>query len=285
MQHAPQSGRGTAAVPLQEAGSSDVALPLLGPDDPPPVEVVNPEGRARLIFISDHAGRAIPKALGTLGLGAEALAQHIAWDIGIAEVTRLVAARLDAPAVLANYSRLVIDCNRRLGEPTSICEVSDSIAIPGNLDLGAAARAARAEACFHPYHRDVAALVERRRAAGTVPGIISMHSFTPVMAGFKRPWHIGLLWNRDGRMRDRLFAIFAEDPALCVGDNEPYSGRAAQGYTITEHGERAGLPHILIELRQDLIDTPAGVAAWADRLAGVFARLAADDSLFAVAHF
>jgi predicted N-formylglutamate amidohydrolase len=280
--HAPlQSGGDAGSAPAD----GDVALPLLGPDDPAPVEVVNPEGRSRLIFISDHAGRAIPRALGTLGLGEEALAQHIAWDIGIAEVTRLVAARLDAPAVLANYSRLVIDCNRRLGEPTSICEVSDNIAVPGNLELSVAARAARAEACFHPYHRDVEALVARRRAAGAVPGIISMHSFTPVMAGFQRPWHIGLLWNRDGRMRDRLFAIFGEDASLCVGDNEPYSGRAAQGYTIWVHGEQAGLPHVLIELRQDLIDTPAGVQRWAERLTQVFGRLAADDGLFQVEHF
>lgn len=280
MDSAAQAG---AAAPFP--ADSAAALPLLGPDDPPPVEVINPEGRARLIFISDHAGRAIPKALGTLGLGPEALAQHIAWDIGIADVTRAVAERLDAPAVLANYSRLVIDCNRQLGEPTSICEVSDAVPIPGNRELSPAARAARAEACFHPYHRDVAALVARRRAAGTVPGIISMHSFTPVMAGFRRPWHVGLLWNRDGRIRDRLFEIFGEDPSLCVGDNEPYSGRAAQGYTITLHGEQAGLPHILIELRQDLIETPEGVARWADRLTAVFGRLIADDSLYEIKHF
>lgn len=278
-----QSGIPAGAAARDATGPG--ALPLLGPDDPPPVEVVNPEGRSRLILIADHAGRAIPKALGTLGLDADALTRHIAWDIGIAEVTRLVARRLDAPAVLANYSRLVIDCNRDLGEPTSICEVSDNVTIPGNVGLDAAARTARAEACFHPYHRDVAALVARRRDAGIVPGIIAMHSFTPVMDGFRRPWHVGLLWNRDGRMRDRLFALLGEDASLCIGDNEPYSGRAAQGYTITEHGERAGLPHVLIEVRQDLIDTPAGVQAWAERLAGVFARLAADDSMFAIAHF
>jgi predicted N-formylglutamate amidohydrolase len=257
--------------------------PLLGPDDPPAVEVVNPEGRAQLVFVCDHASRAIPRALGTLGLGAAALDRHIAWDIGIAEVTRRLAARLDAPAILAGYSRLVIDCNRRLDDPTSIVEVSDEVAIPGNLNLSPEARRARATACFHPFHKAIVAAIERAHGRGLVPGIASMHSFTPVMAGFRRPWHVGLLWNNDPRMRDRVHALLAEDAGLTIGDNQPYSARAAQGYTIARHAEAAGLPHIMIELRQDLIEHPAGIEAWAARLGDLFARLLGEPALFAAA--
>jgi predicted N-formylglutamate amidohydrolase len=231
--------------------------PLLGPDDPPAVEVVNPDGAAPLVFVSDHASQAIPKALGSLGLDAAALDRHIAWDIGIAALTRRLAARLDAPAVLAGYSRLVIDCNRHPDDPTSIVTASDGVVVPGNIDLPLAARAARQAACFAPFHRAIATILERKRGAGVVPALISTHSFTPVMAGFRRPWHVGLLWNRDRRVFDRLSAMLGADPAICVGDNEPYSGRAAQGYTIAQHGEAAGLAHVMIELRQDLIGDAA----------------------------
>jgi predicted N-formylglutamate amidohydrolase len=262
-----------------------VLPPLLGPGDPPAVEVVNPDGRAQLIFVSDHASRAIPRALGTLGLDAAALDRHIAWDIGIAEVTRLLSARLDAPAILAGYSRLVIDCNRRLDDPTSIVEVSDETAIPGNLNLSPEARRTRQTACFHPFHKAIVAAISAVHARGLVPALASMHSFTPVMAGFQRPWHVGLLWNSDPRMRDRVRALLAVDPALAIGDNEPYSARAAQGYTIARHAEAAGLPHIMIELRQDLIVRDDGVMAWADRLGDMFKRLLAEPALFAVQRF
>jgi predicted N-formylglutamate amidohydrolase len=266
--------------------SAESALPpLLGPGDPPAVEVLNPQGRAQLIFVSDHASRAIPRALGTLGLDAAALDQHIAWDIGIAEVTRRIAERLHAPAILAGYSRLVIDCNRRLDDPTSIVEISDETTIPGNLNLSAEARRARQTACFHPFHKAIVAAIEAVHARGLVPALVSMHSFTPVMSGFERPWHIGLLWNNDPRMRDRVHAELAVDSALTIGDNEPYSARAAQGYTIARHAEAAGLPHIMIELRQDLIGRDSGIIAWADRLGDMFKRLLAEPALFTVQRF
>lgn len=261
------------------------ALPLLGPDDPPPFEIVNPDGATRLVLIADHAGHAIPRRLGSLGLGAAELARHIAWDIGIADVTRRLARRMDAPAVLGGYSRLVIDCNRRIDDPTSIAQESDGVPVPGNRGLSAPERAERAAALFEPYHQAVDRVIEGRRRAGLLPAIISMHSFTPVMNGFERPWHIGILWNRDPRLPVPLLKRLAAEQGLCVGDNEPYTGRDRHGYSIYRHGEDLGLPHVLIEVRQDLIDTHHGAEAWAVRLAAVFTDVLADDGIYRVEQF
>lgn len=275
------------AAPLGSAASepSPAKLPLLGPDDPPPFEILNPDGAARVVLIADHAGRAIPAALNNLGLDEAALARHIAWDIGIADVTCRLSERLDAPAVLCGYSRLVIDCNRQLEDPSSIAQVSDGIDVPGNRGLTAAQRTQRAEACFHPYHEAVGRLIEGRRKTGVAPAILSMHSFTPVFGGVERPWHVGVLWNRDPRLPVPLMERLRADPAaLCIGDNEPYSGRDEHGYSIHVHGEALGLAHVLIELRQDLIDTRRGAAEWAERLAGAFQDILVDEEIFRVVH-
>ncbi len=252
---------------------------LLGPSDPPPFELFNPEGTAPLMFVCDHAGRAIPAALGRLGLEETALARHIAWDIGIAELTRELARRLGAPAALSSYSRLVIDCNRRLDDPTSIPPVSDRVPVPANQALTPAARQARAEACFHPYHRAVDRLLDGFSARAIRPAVISMHSFTPVFQGFERPWHVGVLWDRDPRLPPPLMAALAEEPGLVVGDNQPYSGRDRHGYSIPAHAEARGLAHALLEVRQDLIDTRHGVADWAGRLERALRRALAEPAL------
>jgi predicted N-formylglutamate amidohydrolase len=246
---------------------------LLGPGDPPPVELCNETGDGPALLICDHAAAAIPAALGDLGLDAGQRRRHIAWDIGIADVTRRLAHRLDSPAVLSGYSRLVIDCNRRLDDPTSIAAESDEVPVPGNRGLDAAARAARAEACFWPYHRVIEGCIRRQREAARPPALISMHSFTPVMQGFERPWHIGVLWNRDGRLALPLIEGLGADPTICVGDNKPYDGRGGRGYGMLVHGEREGLLHVLLELRQDLIDTHHGAESWANRLAPILARI------------
>jgi len=261
-------------------GDTGGAAPsLLGPGDPPPFEMVNPDGAARLVLFSDHAGRAIPRRLGTLGLTEAELRQHIGWDIGIGALAHRLAAALDAPAVLGTYSRLVIDCNRRLNDPTSITQESDRIAVPGNRGLSPDERGARAREIFEPYHHAVAALIERKRAGK--PAILSLHSFTPQMNGFARPWHVGILWNRDPRMPVPLMQRLLAEPGLVVGDNEPYSGRDEHGYSIAAHAETAGLPHALIEMRQDLIADDAGVAKWADCLIRVLNDVLADPKVYA----
>jgi predicted N-formylglutamate amidohydrolase len=253
---------------------------LLVPGDPPPFEVINPDGKARLVLFSDHAGRAIPKRLGTLGLKQAELDQHIGWDIGIANLARKLAAALDAPAVLAGYSRLVIDCNRRLDDPTSIAQESDRIPVPGNRGLSAEDRKARQEAIFAPYHAEIEAMIARKRKAGPDPAVLSLHSFTPRMNGFARPWHIGILWNRDPRLPVPLMARLMQEEGLVVGDNEPYSGKDEHGYSVIVHAEKQGLPHGLIEMRQDLIGDAAGVARWAETLVRALRDVLADERVY-----
>lgn len=247
---------------------------LLGPEDPPPVVAVNAEGAAPLLLVCDHASRAFPAALGRLGVAEAALDRHIAWDIGAAEVTRRLARLLDAPALLGGYSRLVIDLNRGLDQRSLIPEVSDGVAIPGNRALSAAEREARIEALHRPWHRAVASEMRRLTARhGKPPILLGVHSCTPVMDGFVRPWQVGVLWDGDDAVARPLMAALAAPGDLRVGDNEPYSGRDRDGGTLEIHAMDAGLPCASLEIRQDLISDAAGCAAWAERLAAALAGL------------
>lgn len=268
------------------APAAVAATALLGPGDPPVFTVCNATGRAPLVLVCDHASNSVPAALDQLGLGAAELSQHIAWDIGAARVTRWLAQQLDAPAVLAGYSRLVIDCNRAPGDPDSIVEVSDGIAVPGNRALDDLQAEARLNTVFWPYHHAITqALSYRwRHGHGQVPALIAIHSFTPVMNGYARPWHIGVLWNRDPRLAEPLLAWLRLQGELCVGDNQPYSGRET-GFTMDTHGGAAGLPHIEIEIRQDLLADEDGCLHWAAVVGKALQAVLADGSLYRVVHY
>jgi predicted N-formylglutamate amidohydrolase len=255
-------------------------LSILGADDPPPVERARDEGAAAVLLTCDHASNAVPRSLAGLGLGAAELGRHIGWDIGAANVTRRLAALLDAPAILAGYSRLVIDCNRDPGDRSSIPETSDNVPIPGNLGLDEEARAARRREIFAPYHAASETWTADRLARGTVPALVSVHSFTPVMGGTARPWHVGILWDSDPRIPQPLLAALKADRTLVVGDNEPYSAREPQGYTVRHHAALRGLPHVAIELRQDLIADDAGARRWADILAAALSPILARADLY-----
>ena len=239
---------------------------LLAADEPAPVTVSNADGKSPFLLVADHAGKLIPRALGTLGLGEADRARHIAWDIGIAGVGRLLADALDAPFIRQNYSRLVIDCNRPPGTPTSIADISEHTPIPGNVDLGEANREARAREVFWPYHGRIEAEIERRRQAGRPVILISLHSFTPLYKDETRPWHAAVLYNRDPRLANRLKALLNSEKEFTIGDNAPYAVTDATDYTIPVHAERRGLDHVLIEIRQDLIADANGQRAWSERL-------------------
>ena len=260
------------------------AEPWIARDEPPAFNLENPEGKAPVVLACDHASSRIPARLGTLGLSPEDRLRHIAWDIGAAEVARHLMRMLDATLVLAGYSRLVIDCNRRFEDRTSIPEVSDGTVVPANQGLGEAERAERARACFFPYHDAVAAELDAWLAAGRVPAVISMHSCTPVFDARHRPWHVGILWHKDGRIARPLLETLAADPAITVGDNEPYDGASPHAYTMPVHGLGRGLPHVQFEIRQDLIGDADGVARWAERLTRVLAAVMGDESIYAVQH-
>jgi predicted N-formylglutamate amidohydrolase len=248
---------------------TDITQPLLAADEPPPVSVHNAGGSSPLLLVADHAGKAVPRALGRLGLTAPEWERHIAWDIGIAGVGRMLADALGAMLIQQNYSRLVIDCNRPPGAPTSIPEISEFTPIPGNVALSEAEKEARAREIFRPYHARIEAELERRRLGGQASALIALHSFTPVFKGVSRAWHVALLYNRDVRLAHRLLALLREVPDLVVGDNQPYFVSDTTDYTIPVHGERRGLPHALIEIRQDLIADDSGQRKWA----GILARL------------
>jgi predicted N-formylglutamate amidohydrolase len=254
--------------------------PLIAETDPPAVEFCHERGQTPVLLTCDHASRRVPKALDNLGLPDELLARHIGWDIGAAEATRRLAPLLDAPAILAGYSRLVIDCNRRPEDSSLIPRESDGVAIPGNANLSASERGARREAIFDPYHGAIAAWIAAKRAHGIAPAVISIHSFTPVMKGVPRPWHVGVLWDGQGRIALPLLTALRAEPGLVVGDNEPYSAREPVGYTQRHHAFEAGLPHVAIELRQDLVADAQGAALWAERLARALKPILARNELY-----
>jgi predicted N-formylglutamate amidohydrolase len=225
-----------------------------------------------LLLICDHASFHIPDDLAGLGLPQAEQRRHIGWDIGAAAVTRRLAELLDAQAVLGGVSRLVIDLNRHPNDADAIPELSDGTVIPANMKLGQAERERRVARFFTPYHKAIAAGIESLLLRGPPPALIAVHSFTPSMRGTPRPWHVGILWNRDSRLADPLIASLAREPGLIAGDNEPYSGRSI-AYSMNTHAGARGLPHAGIEIRQDLIEDEAGVESWAQRLAGALSPL------------
>ena len=231
------------------------------PGDPAPVTVLRGDGASPFLLIADHAGNAVPAALGRLGLPQSELERHIGWDIGIAGTTARLSERLDACAIMQAYSRLVIDCNRPLASPGSIAERSDGTEVPGNLGLDARQRRQRVDEIFSPYHARIAAELDRRAAAGRPTILVAMHSFTPSLAGRDRPWHAGVLYQRDARFAHALLEALRGEGDLVVGDNEPYDG-ALRGDTMYRHCIVNGYAHALLEIRQDLIADAAGQQAW-----------------------
>ncbi|HAD25902.1 MAG TPA: N-formylglutamate amidohydrolase [Alphaproteobacteria bacterium] len=250
-----------------EAGTESGTVSQTARDPHPPFTVLRPQGDPRILIICDHACNYVPPEYDNLGLPATEFHRHIAWDIGAADVTRALSDYLDAPAVLSGFSRLLIDPNRGSDDPTLVMKLSDGAIIPGNRHVSEAELSHRVTGFYQPYHDAIAERLRIARAAGIAPVLISVHSFTPVFHGHERPWHVGILWDRDARIAGPLIDALRRDPQLCVGDNAPYSGELV-GDSMNRHGTNTGLAHVLIELRQDLIDTPEGARRWATRLAG-----------------
>jgi predicted N-formylglutamate amidohydrolase len=251
-----------------------------------PFEQIAGDASKGIVLIADHAGRAIPEPHGTLGLSATDMERHIAYDIGVEALTRALSSLLGAPAILARFSRLYIDANRNLDDPTLIRQIYDRSIIPGNLNMTVGQHDERIGMCFRPYHDAIRSEIDAVwQTSGKPPLIISMHSFTPQLkGGALRPWHIGLLSDADRRATDMLLALLKSEPDLIIGDNEPYDG-ALKGDTLYEQASRRGLAHTLIEVRQDLIDNDTKANEWAMRLAPHLAALAAQTSLRTVKHF
>ena len=234
-----------------------------------PFEIIDGDRSPGLVLIADHARRALPDEYGDLGLPASEFDRHIAYDIGVEAVTRKLAALTGAPAVMAGFSRLLIDPNRGEDDPTLIRQLYDGTVVPANYPMAEEERERRLDRFYRPYHDAVGAMIASVAAAlGKPPFIFSVHSFTPVMQGFVRPWHAGVLWDLDDRVARPLIEALAEDPLLVVGDNEPYDG-ALRGDTMYRHAIVNGFAHALLEIRQDLIADEGGAEEWAQRLAPI----------------
>ena len=241
---------------------------FLAAHEPAPCTVLNGDANTPILLVCDHASRRLPASLGDMGLDPPARRCHLAVDIGAGTLTRRLSASLTATAVLCEYSRLVVDCNRQLLDPSAFLEFGDGVIIPGNRNLRPEQKKVRAASVYWPYHRAIEGEIKRLASLGTPPAMLSIHSFTPVLNGVSRPWHMGILWDADRRLSD-VFLKELGEAGFVVGDNEPYSGKAPQDFTIDYHAETNRLPHVGIEIRQDLIDDEAGVAEIAEVLVGI----------------
>jgi predicted N-formylglutamate amidohydrolase len=219
---------------------------------------------AGLLILCDHASNAFPPGYGTLGLPAEQLQRHIAYDIGAAAITRQLSADLDVPAVMTHHSRLLIDPNRGADDPTLIMRISDGAVVPGNRHLDEAERQTRITRYYAPYHQAIDRVIDQCLATGVAPAILSLHSFTESWKGTPRPWHVGILWDKDPRLAQPLLDGFYDERDLIVGDNQPYSGQL-EGDCLWQHATGRGLASAIIEYRQDLVRDATGQAAWAER--------------------
>jgi len=266
-------------MPSHPTGQPPATYPLIARDDPAPFVILHEHGAAPALVLCDHASRAFPKALNRLGLPELAGWQHIAWDIGAGELARGLANALDAPAVLAGYSRLVVDCNRHPDDPQAFRTESDGWVIPGNAGLSEFERRTRLACFFDPYHEAIAAMLAGFHSRGEVPLVVSVHTFTPMMGGVARPWHVGVLWDKDEPSARRLLEGLRREEGLVVGDNEPYSGKHPSDFSIEHHAERAGLPHVCIEVRQDTLESPAGVERWVRCLSRLLREIINDPGL------
>lgn len=254
---------------------------VLSVNDPEASRTLNADSTAPIMLVCDHASNRIPQNLNALGLDATTLQRHVAYDKGSEALTEQLCERLGYSAVLCNYSRLVIDCNRRTSDPTIMPEVSDDVVVPGNQNLDAASRQARRDEIYEPYHRSVTAQLDRLATRCEAPALVAIHSFTPRLeTGQARPWHVGVLWDKDARIALPLMDYLREDGDLVVGDNQPYSGKHPADYTIDHHGEERRLPCVSIEVRQDLLNTPEGVMSWVNRLGPFFQNLEKNATLY-----
>jgi predicted N-formylglutamate amidohydrolase len=265
---------GGAGGARQMLRSEENRAAFLGPRDPAPVEIVNRNGGSPFVLSCEHAGRLIPAVLGDLGVPLADMDRHIAYDVGAEPVARKLAALLDAPLVLQRYSRLVIDCNRPFGAPDLTPPVSDGTPIPVNADLTEADKRIRFDAIHAPFHDTLSAHFDERAATGKPTIFVTVHSFTPrLVGGPDRPWHLTALSNRDPSFSLLLLSVFAaQNPGIVTSHNEPYIVDDSHDYTIPVHGERRGLPHTLLEIRNDLLGDDAGQTRWASLIAAALSE-------------
>lgn len=254
--------------------------PLLQSDEPPAYTILNPHGKARCILTCEHAGRLVPRQLNMLGLEDEDFTRHYATDPGVRRVTETLSQLIDAPAILGNYSRLVVDLNRSIGAPTAFAPTGEGKPVPGNVNISDEDKACRTREIYDPYHTALDAMINHALGQGFVPPIISIHSFTPRFFNFQRPWQVGFLWTHNRRLPGLMIDYFIR-ASYVTGDNQPYDHRILRGSAINRHGDERGLPNVLVEIRNDLISNDAESDVWAKNLADCLEGILADPSIYA----
>jgi predicted N-formylglutamate amidohydrolase len=258
---------------MQAMNSSDIQQPphthgaSLESLEPVAPLILRPDGQGPILFVCDHASNAMPAIHGNLGLSADQRADHIAWDPGAAGLTRGLSDQLDCPAILAQTSRLLIDCNRHPDDLDAIAAISETTPIPGNTGLTEPQIAARIAAYHTPFHTAIEQT--RARMGPKIRAMVALHSYVPVFHGQQRPWHLGLVYNADRRMADAVKSGLERNRDLIIGDNQPYSGQDRFFYTLNRHAQAHGLPCLMIEMRNDLIKNTSDQAAWADTLSSL----------------
>lgn len=263
---------------MPENGVANVdSATLIATDEPPPFRILNPESPANVLLVCDHASRRFPRSLGELGLDPAARLGHLAWDIGAGALTERLSASLSLTAVLASYSRLVVDCNRELLDAGAFLRFGDGIPVPGNRNLTERQKKQRADEFYWPYHKAVARQLESMCQRAVPPVFLCIHSFTPVLDAVTRPWQVGILWDKDRETAELLMDGFSR-AGFVVGDNLPYSGRAPEDFTIDHHAEGAGVPHAGIEIRQDLILEESGIERMTEVMGPIIQRFSRRES-------
>lgn len=249
-----------------------------------PTETVEGDLKSGLLLLCDHASNALPPEYGDLGLPQEQFQRHIGYDIGVRALTHQLAERLNAPALMTTYSRLLIDPNRGEDDPTIVMRLSDGAVVPGNATVDREEINNRIERFHRPYHALIDATLDDMVTGDEAPVIISIHSYTPVWRGIPRPWHAAILWDSDPRAIRPFIDQLRADPHIVVGDNEPYDG-ALKNDTMYRHGTKRGIAHALLEVRQDLIADQEGIDEWAGRLLPILENLAKRPDLRKIKHF
>lgn len=273
----------TRAIKPAGKPAAKAAQRLLTKADPAPFRIENQKGKAQCLVICDHASNRIPAALGTLGLSKKDREKHIAWDPGTEIIGRYLSEQLDAPAFFSTFSRIVVDVNRGANSAECMREVYDHVTVPGNASLSRTQKKQRIDEIFNPYHKNLAGQVQRFLKKKRVPMIISVHSFTPEMDGYRRPWHIGILWNKEDDIALKLVDnLRRQNPTMIVGENEPYSLKAENltKNTIGTHAESKGLPYVIVEFRQDLVKTKRDALKWGKIFLDALAPILADPDTY-----
>ncbi|MDY0009307.1 MAG: N-formylglutamate amidohydrolase [Bdellovibrionales bacterium] len=274
-----------AAKPAKtgKAAARKTPARLLQAGEPAPYRIENAKGSAPVLIVCDHASNRVPQILDNVGLSKADLQKHIAWDPGTENIGQYMSEKLDAAAFFANYSRIVVDVNRGERSPECMRDVSDHIQVPGNKNLSAAQKRQRLDEIFWPYHHALSAQIKTYLKKGIVPMIVSLHSFTPEMDGYKRPWEIGVLWNKEETIaRSLIDNLRAQNPGMVVGENEPYTLKQANlsKNTIKTHAEDTGLPYVIVEFRQDLVATKRDALKWGRLFIEALAPILLDEGVY-----